>query len=47
MSEAVTSVMSRGLISGLTHNDVPRLRDQARSVVCAACGALDPAMHAP
>jgi 1-acyl-sn-glycerol-3-phosphate acyltransferase len=33
--------------SGLTHHDVPRLRDQARSLICAAYGALDPAMHSP
>jgi len=32
--------------SGLTHDDVPRLRDQAHSVICAAHTAPDPAMQA-
>jgi 1-acyl-sn-glycerol-3-phosphate acyltransferase len=35
------------LTSGLTHHDVPRLGDQARSVICSAYRALDPAMHTP
>jgi 1-acyl-sn-glycerol-3-phosphate acyltransferase len=35
------------LTSGLTQHDVPKLRDQARSLICAAYGALDPAMNTP
>ena len=34
------------LTTGLTHHDIPRLRDQARKVSCSAYRDLGMAMHA-